>query len=191
MTVSLRNYSPHVKNTRTKISYKEREKERELHLQDYIAKSSISNTRFPHSFTRICIDCNYKAFNSSISPTIDAVCILSYTLVRMLQSLRGIAVDDFRGGDPSPSIGCDKKYFIEVLETSELSMLAFKNGGRFGEGMTHSLSVSIWTTSVIDGLTAREACVHRSPIRSTSDASLSGNPPFKMGSTASVIFLAL
>lgn len=139
VTVILMNYSPQDTNTRTKISYKERQ----LHLQDYIAKSSISNTRFPHSFTRICFDCNYKAFNSNISPTIDAVCILSYTLVQMLQLLQGIAVDDFRGGDPPPSIGCDKKYFIEVLETSELSMLAFKNGGCFGEGMTHSLSVSI------------------------------------------------
>lgn len=123
-----------------------------------------------------------------------ASCVTT-TLVQMLQLFQYILIPtselavsaDFRD---SPSFFRNKE-FIEVLETSELSMLAFKNGGCFGEGMLHSLSVSMWTTSDMDGLTAREACVHKIPIWSTFDASLSGYSSFKMGSTDSVIVLAL
>jgi hypothetical protein len=57
--------------------------------------------------------------------------------------------------------------------------------------MTRSSSLSISTTSNMDGLSAAEACVQRSPIRSTFDASLTEYIPSKAGSTDSVIFFSL
>ena len=73
-------------------------------------------------------------------------CILCYYYLGSDASIVSIHFDselavsaDFRD---SPSFFRNKE-FIEVLETSELSMLAFKNGGCFGEGMLLSLSVSM------------------------------------------------
>lgn len=77
------------------------------------------------------------------------------------------------------------------VESSALSTLAFKKGGCFGEGISNSLSVSIWTTSVMDGLSEAEACVHRSPIWSTFSASFPGFLSLRRGSMAWASVFAL
>lgn len=64
-------------------------------------------------------------------------------------------------------------------------VVEFRKGGCFGLGTAAiiSLSVSISTTSAMDGLRATEACVQRSPMRRTLEASPAGKSSPKQGST--------
>jgi hypothetical protein len=103
-----------------------------------------------------------------------------------------LKVETTGAGCPFEDSLLDKEDEVEVVVvSSKPRTLAFKNGGCLGEGTTHSLSLSISTTSNMHGLSEAQACVQRSPIRSTFDASLTEYTPFKAGSTDSVIWFAL
>jgi len=71
--------------------------------------------------------------------------------------------------------------FKLLLESSGIRLL-LRNGGCIGTGTAHSGSLSISTTSDMDGRKSGEAWVQRSAIRSTFNASETGNLPFNAGS---------
>lgn len=88
-----------------------------------------------------------------------------------------------------PNLVNGLEFEVELLSPWDwdTSARAFKNGGWCGTGISRSspFVVKNSTTSSIDGLRVADACVHKSPICKTSNASCSGKSPWSNGSIAS------